>query len=293
MNLIQLASQTQTPRDAYDFAITYGLIGIYKHCPNCFRICTLTKRNLASCSGLTFDCSACHYRFSAFLKTIFYHSKLSIQKILLIAYCFAYKFNLQQAKQETQTSEQTISSFYSIFRKYCENWNAGHQIGGIGTIVECDETFYARQKYHVGHLPTSQVWVVGGICRETKEMFLKRVPNRSTATLQPLLLLKIVPGTLVITDKWRAYNFMDLPPSPFAHFTVNHSKNFVDPLTGAHTQTIERSWIEVKMDKLLSRGIPVDLIDSHLEEFMWRRSVKLSGNDKFEMTLKLLKSQLV
>jgi transposase-like protein len=153
---------------------------------------------------------------------------------------------------------------------------------GEETIVECDTTMYAKQKSHVWHLPASQVWVVGGICRETKEMFLKCVPNRSTATFQPLFRQKIVPGKIVITDKWRAYNWTNDDIFPFFHLTVSHSQNFIDPITHAHTQTIERIWIDAKMAKLLSWGILVDRIDYHLEEFIWRRFVKVSGSNIFE-----------
>ena len=32
----------------------------------------------------------------------------------------------------------------------------------------------------------------------------------------------------------------------FKHLTVNHSYNFVDPDTGAHTTIIERQWRELK-----------------------------------------------
>ena len=32
----------------------------------------------------------------------------------------------------------------------------------------------------------------------------------------------------------------------YHHQTVNHSENFKDPVTGAHTNTIERMWREVK-----------------------------------------------
>lgn len=32
----------------------------------------------------------------------------------------------------------------------------------------------------------------------------------------------------------------------YKYFTVNHSENFVDPITGSHTNTVERSWREVR-----------------------------------------------
>ena len=33
----------------------------------------------------------------------------------------------------------------------------------------------------------------------------------------------------------------------FDHEMVNHQSNFVDPMTGAHTQSVERSWLDAKI----------------------------------------------
>ena len=64
------------------------------------------------------------------------------------------------------------------------------------------------------------------------------------------------------------------------HYPVNHSKNYVDPETGAHTQTIEGLWGHVK-DFLPTRGMkPCDLY-SYLGWFMWTRFCKQRNLDKF------------
>jgi len=44
-------------------------------------------------------------------------------------------------------------------------------IGGTGLTVENDESKFRKTKYNKGRLVEGQ-WVVGGICRETKDMFL-------------------------------------------------------------------------------------------------------------------------
>ena len=47
-----------------------------------------------------------------------------------------------------------------------------------------------------------------------------------------------------MSDMWKAYDC--LKDEGYSHLTVNHSLNFVDPDTGAHTQRIENTWWGVK-----------------------------------------------
>ena len=66
------------------------------------------------------------------------------------------------------------------------------------------------------------------------------VHDRTKETL--LLQIKewIKPGTHVISDGWAAYQ--NLEKEGYTQDVVNHSENFVDPKSGAHTQNRERQW---------------------------------------------------
>ena len=102
--------------------------------------------------------------------------------------------------------------------------------------VEIGETYLSKRKYNKGRLFTEQ-WLFGGICQETKEVFLCKVQDRSENTLVPCIKKYINKGSTIISDWWLAYkNIENIPGYNFKHFTVNHSKNFVDPQTGADTQ---------------------------------------------------------
>ena len=52
---------------------------------------------------------------------------------------------------------------------------------------------------------------------------------------------------------------------------VNHSENFVDPYTGAHTNTIEGLWNAVKKKLKRMCGTFKHQLPSYLDEFNWQR----------------------
>ena len=89
--------------------------------------------------------------------------------------------------------------------------------------------------------------------------------------LEPLILEHITPGSTIITDCWKAYN--NLGAEGFHHLTVNHSYNFVDPATGAHTNTVENLWWQIKR-QLLDTHTCTDNWTLHLCEYMYRQHQK-------------------
>ena len=106
--------------------------------------------------------------------------------------------------------------------------------------------FYQRGKRVEG------CWVFGG-CERLKSdgklykrknkagrMFSCIIKDRTQKTLIPLIKKYIAPGTLIISDKWKAYNkISQLNDCFYRHLTVNHSKEFKDKKTGTCTNTIK------------------------------------------------------
>ena len=181
---------------------------------------------------------------------------------------------LQTAKQES-VSPKTVRSMYVKIR-YCIAYPP--LLGGMGKIVEIDESMIGNRKYNRGRLVKGK-WLLGGVEPGSNNCFLVKCENnhRDHHTLIPIIKKNVRPGTLIIRDGWKAY--LPLSNHGLLHEDVNHSINFVDPITGAHTNTIERCLFHVK--KHLQRGdgwlrSDPDALALNLAEFMWKKRHRIT-----------------
>lgn len=152
--------------------------------------------------------------------------------------------------------------------------NFPQKIGGKGKIVEIDESLFFKPKYNVGRR-LGVGWIFGGIERgNNAKLFMVLVPDRTSATLIPLIKNYIEEGTTIISDCWRAY--FPIGSEGYNHLTVNHNINFVDPeYQSVHTQNIECTWRWAKRKfKTTTKNINKRI--SRLGEFMYRR---IHGNE--------------
>lgn len=99
-----------------------------------------------------------------------------------------------------------------------------------------DESKFGKRKYNRGYHIEGQ-WVFAGVERGSSNSFLVPVDRRDKETLLPIIQKYILPGSTIISDCWKAYT--ELEKFNYIHQTVNHSKTFEDPETGACTNTIE------------------------------------------------------
>uniref|UniRef100_A0A5S6QED8 DDE_Tnp_IS1595 domain-containing protein n=1 Tax=Trichuris muris TaxID=70415 RepID=A0A5S6QED8_TRIMR len=111
---------------------------------------------------------------------------------------------------------------------------------------------------------------------------VKFMQNRSAATLISVIKENVAAGSTVVTDEWRGcYGLAD---EHYTHLRVNHWINFVDPVSGAHTQTVESLWSHAKQGNKARRGTHRTKLDSYLCEFVWSRRLN-QGEHPFEKIL--------
>ncbi|KAJ8971098.1 hypothetical protein NQ314_000880 [Rhamnusium bicolor] len=237
------------------FLQQHGVLLLGVDCPQCNKPCKLYSK-----PQLTFRCTntivkvnsnrkktkvTCSYAAGAKKGTFFEHSRLPMNTIChFVALWLTFNHPRQTyIEHELQLSSSTVVDWSNFCREVCIACivDASECIGGPGIVVEIDEAKMGKRKYNRGRIIDGQ-WVFGGFERESKKCFFVPVENRTK-------------------DTARNYS---------KHEAVNHSKNFVDSDTGAHTQNIERCWRDVRA------GIPrfgrrEQHFDGYLAEYQFRK----------------------
>ncbi|XP_071653090.1 uncharacterized protein [Temnothorax longispinosus] len=142
---------------------------------------------------------------------------------------------------ELQLTRHSVVDWISFCREVCIYWAEKNsaKLGGPNIIVEIDEAKIGKRKYNRGRIIEGK-WIFGGYER----------------------------GTTIMSDCWKSYNCLN--SEGFQHLTVNHSMNFVDPDTEAHTQHIERVWREVKAN-IPRYGTRSSHLVGYLAEYLFKR----------------------
>ena len=120
-----------------------------------------------------------------------------------------------------------------------------------------------------------------GSLGNSTESFKVEAEKRDATTLVPFIQECIRPGTVIYSDEWRAYS--QLHTLGYKHRTVNRSRDLVDPITGVHTQGVKSMWSQTKhmMRKERVMATSNKLLDTYLQEFLWRKKFDTDGEDTF------------
>ncbi len=253
-------------------------------CQACNRPMTLVANAGFRADGHCWRCPTDKGRkMSLRANSFFSESNLSLSELIGLAYTWALRLSIVTAVDLVGISERHTIQWFSLFREVCSTRliRDNHQIGGFGHVVQIDESLLVKPKYNRGHRREEQ-WVFGGYDVDDHEGFLVYVPDRSAATLLPIIQQRIAPQTEIHSDMWQAYNGIPQLPQNYTHLTVNHSRNFVDPRTGTHTNHVEAYWSRMKKKFKSMLGMNEEMLPGHMDEFMWRNRYGRTSEDALE-----------
>ncbi|XP_044742278.1 uncharacterized protein LOC123304235 [Chrysoperla carnea] len=289
------------------FLISHGLITDIMKCPNCQESCNLYNESIKkpdrsqtnyekislTNKRLYWRCQKtkyvqgnkrkklikCNFMSSFWAHTFFAKSQLSIEDIIHFVVFFitsnAPKTDLLQ--DEFGFSRKTVIDWVNFMHEVLLDWsfrNNSLMIGGEGKVVEVSESKLGGLICNGERVYGGQ-WVIGGIERSSKKMFIIPIKTRDEETLIQIIRKTIAPGTKIVSDLWKSY---DSPPQECflslegeLLIPTNHSESFIDQATDANTQNIERCFRYLKR-KIPKNKLTEEHYSNYIAEFLFVRA---------------------
>ena len=212
------------------------------------------------------------------------HSKISSYKIKKILKCFCEDINATKTAQILGLNRNTIDRYFNIFREKiikfsCENYRESGEF-------ELDESYFGARRVRGkrGRGAAGKTPVFGVLKRDGK-VFVTIVKNCSREALIPVIQGKILEGSTIHSDGWRAYDGLIL--NGYDHYRVHHSKN--EFARGkSHVNGIESFWSFAKRRLSKFNGIASRKFNLHLKECEFRWNFR--NQNIYDKMLEILKN---
>ena len=188
----------------------------------------------------------------------------------------------------TATSEllkinrKTINNYFTEFRELILEESIREQQKELG-VFELDESYFGAKRVRGkrGRGAAGKTPVFGVLKREGK-VFVSIVPRCSKEELLPIIQGKILEGSTIHTDGWKAYDGIII--NGYNHYRVFHHENeFVRGKS--HVNGIESFWSFAKRRLAKFNGLTDEKFILHLKECECRFNLRNEDFSKFLLKL--------
>lgn len=217
-------------------------------------------------------CRECRkkYRATSYRGGWLFGMKLSPRQLFILLWCWQQRKSLESTLLKAEVSHPTAARWFTRFRD-----NVPDTTPLLEGLVQADESYFGKQKSkQPTHIVTGAIEPGGG--KLALRITGDHITGRSQKVIERFIIDTVKPGSLVVTDKWYAYN--DLPFLGYEHESHNHSKGDYSNTNGA-----ERIWSIAKrhMRKLYGQRILTHQLEDLCREWMARTNKPELFTDPF------------
>lgn len=217
------------------------------------------------------------------LNKYYNRSHISEVKFRQLIKCFSLDLNAYETSQITNISHVSCKKIFQKLRIHIFNHLLNEEI--LYGEFECDESYFGAKRIRgkrgrgaAGKTP------VFGLLKRAGNVYVQIVNNCSKDELMPIIEGKVLEGSTIHTDGWKAYDGLVL--NGYDHYRVFHSKDeFVRGKS--HVNGIESFWSFTKRRLSQFNGLSDDTFYLHLKESEFRFNMR--GNDLYGIILKSLR----
>ena len=191
-------------------------------------------------------------------------TKYKREKILMH---FCEDIPASKTSRLTGMNRNTVNRYYGHYREHILSWQY-EEVMRLSGEIEVDESYFGARRVRgkrgrgaAGKTP------VFGLLKRGGKVFVTVVASCSRAALMPIIEGKVLEGSTIYSDGWKAYDGLIL--NGYDHYRVFHSKNeFVRGKS--HINGIEAFWSFAKRRLAQFNGIKDDKFILHLAECQFR-----------------------
>jgi transposase-like protein len=277
----------------YLWRTRYALDGETAHCPKCetdrkFKRYETTQRRQS------WTCTACGHHVHPTAGTIFQQSSTSLHLWFYAIYLITSTRCGISAKHLERELGVHYKTAWRMFNKI-RNVLMTQDDAPLSGEVEADETFVGgkpRQadrirRAKLGWNAQTDYWdrkaVVFGAVERGGRIRAEVVPNSRASVIEPLARSYILPGSMVFTDEYKAYE--RLGRKGYTHRRIRHSaKVYVDG--NVHTQTIDGFFGLFKTGvRGAHHAVSHKWLQGYLNEWAWRWNHRDDPRAMYELLL--------
>ena len=209
-------------------------------------------------------------------------NRLSKYKIRKIINCFSMDLTATATSELLKLNRKTVNNYFTEFRELILEDSIQKHQKELG-IFELDESYFGAKRVRGkrGRGAAGKTPVFGVLKREGK-VFVSIVPRCSREELLPIIQGKILEGSAIHTDGWKAYDGLIL--NGYTHYRVFHHENeFVRGKS--HVNGIESFWSFAKRRLAKFNGLTDEKFILHLKECECRFNLR---NENFAVFMEQL-----
>ncbi len=251
-------------------------------CPKC----KLDRKHYRVTGRPAYACDHCGKMISPMAGTIFEKSSTPLKTWFYAMYLMGSTRCGISAKQIQRETGVTYKTAWRMFRQV-RSLLSEPDLRLEGSTVEVDETYVGGvRKYGRGRpmRGDKKKTPVIGLVERGGRAYAKVVKNAKAETLLPVIRKRVIPGSVIYTDEFGAYNTV-AANRRYTHKRINHShRRYVNG--DIHTNSVEGLW------SLLKRGIggvyhsvSPEYLQTYLDEYCFRYNHRFEGNKQFNAIL--------
>jgi len=255
-------------------------------CPKC----RVERKHHRVGNRTAYACDHCGNHRYPLAGTIFEKSSTSLKIWFYAMYLMGSTrcgISAKQVQRETGVTYKTAWRMFNLIRTLLSEKDIQLENAKESAKVEVDETYIGGKRKGSRGRPMrgdKKMTPVVGIAQRNGRVIARVTKDATAKTLKGLIRKHVVPGSVVYTDEYPAYNTIS-EGRRYIHHRIKHADG-VYVRGDIHTNTVEGLWSLIKCGiRGVYHSVSPENLQSYLDEYCFRYNRRHEGNLQFKSIL--------